>query len=138
MDRKHTLKLAGLFLGFALAAGLGIANGQQSAPTETKGVTVKPLAAVDLRPEIEGMGGRQLRMRMVTVEPGGVFGIHNHKDRPGTVYVLQGTITEHRGDAVKDYSAGDTWSEDKETTHWIENKGTTPVKLITVDIFKQP
>jgi quercetin dioxygenase-like cupin family protein len=63
------------------------------------------------------MGGRQLRMRMVTVEPGGVFGIHNHKDRSGTVYVLQGTITEHRGDVVKDYSAGDTWSEDKETTH---------------------
>jgi hypothetical protein len=46
---------------------------QQAAP-ETKGVTVKLLAAVDLGPEIEGMEGRQLRMRMVTIEPGGVFG----------------------------------------------------------------
>jgi hypothetical protein len=54
---------------------------------ETKGVTVKLLATVDLGPEIEGMAGRQLRMRMVTIEPGGVFGpIHDHKDRPGTVY----------------------------------------------------
>ena len=50
---------------------------------ETKGVAVKLLATVDLGPEIEGMAGRQLRMRMVTIEPGGVFGpIHDHKDRP--------------------------------------------------------
>ena len=35
---------------------------------ETKGVTVKLLASLDLGPEIEGMAGRQLRMRMVTIE----------------------------------------------------------------------
>ncbi len=138
MNRKRTLKLAGWFLGFALTAGVWSANGQQSPPTENKGVTVKPLVAVDLGPEIDGMAGRQLRMRMVTVEPGGVLGIHNHKDRPGTVYVLQGKITEHRGDVVKEYGAGDTWHEDKETTHWLENKGTVPAVLIPVDIFKQP
>src|SRR3546814_11358907 len=58
---------------------------------------LKSLATVDLGPEIEGMAGRQLRMRMVTIEPGGVFGpIHDHKDRPGIVYILQGTITDHR------------------------------------------
>ena len=63
---------------------------EQGAP-ETKGVTVKYLATVDLGPEIEGMAGRQLRMRMVTIEPGGVFGpIHDHKDRPGIVYLLSG------------------------------------------------
>jgi len=68
-------------------------SNERPAP-ETKGVTVKLLATVDLGPEIEGMAGRQLRMRMVTIEPGGVFGpIHDHRDRPGTVYVLQGTIT---------------------------------------------
>jgi len=71
-------------------------SNEQAAP-ETKGVSVKLLSTVDLGPEIEGMEGRQLRMRMVTIEPGGVFGpIHNHKDRPGTVYILQGTITDHR------------------------------------------
>ena len=67
---------------------------EQEAP-ETRGVTVKLLATVDLRHEIEGMAGRQLRTRMVTIEPGGVFGpIHDHKDRPGMVYILQGTITD--------------------------------------------
>jgi hypothetical protein len=42
-------------------------NNEQAAP-ETKGVTVKLLATVDLGPEIEGMAGRRLRMRMVTIE----------------------------------------------------------------------
>jgi hypothetical protein len=41
-------------------------SNEQVAP-ETKGVTVKLLATVDLGPEIEGMAGRQLRMRLVTI-----------------------------------------------------------------------
>ena len=70
---------------------------------ETKGVTVASLATVDLGPEIEGMAGRELRMRMVTIDPGGVLGpIHDHKDRPGIVYILQGTITDHRNGVAKD------------------------------------
>jgi hypothetical protein len=77
-------------------------SNEQAAP-EAKGVTVELLAAVDLGPEIEGMAGRQLRMRMVTIEPGGVFGpIHDHKDRPGTVYILQGsTYCKERSLTIK-------------------------------------
>ena len=45
-------------------------NQEQVGPG-TKGVTVELLATVDLGPEIPGMEGRQLRMRMVTMEPGG-------------------------------------------------------------------
>jgi quercetin dioxygenase-like cupin family protein len=138
MNRKYTLKLASCFLGLVLSAGFGSANGQQAAPPETKGFTAKQLATVDLGPEIEGMGGRQLRMRMLTIEPGGFIAIHNHKDRPGTVYVLQGKLTVHLGDVVKEYGVGDTWSENKGTTHSLENKGSTPAVFIAVDIFKQP
>ena len=138
MNKKQVLIFAGWLFGFVLIVGSRSANGQQAAPTETKGVTPKLLAAVDLGPEIEGMGGRQLRMRTVTVEPGGVFEIHSHKDRPGTVYILQGKITEHRGNVAKEYSTGAFWSEAKNTMHWLENKGTTPAVFIAVDIFKQP
>jgi len=112
-------------------------SNEQKAP-ETKGVTVKLLATVDLGPEIEGMAGRQFRMRMVTIEPGGVIGpIHNHKDRPGLVYILQGTITDHRNGAAKEYGPGVGWPEDKNTTHWLENKGTITAVEISVDIFNQ-
>jgi hypothetical protein len=37
-------------------------SNEQAAP-ETKAVTAELLATVDLGPEIEGMAGRQLRMR---------------------------------------------------------------------------
>lgn len=105
---------------------------------ETRGVTVQLLAAMDLGPEIEGMAGRQLRMRMVTIEPGGVFGpLHNHIDRPGTVYILQGTITDHRNGVATDYGPGVGWPEDRNTTHWLENRGAVPAMEISVDIVKQ-
>src|SRR5512140_3077514 len=105
---------------------------------ETKGVTVKLLATVDLGPEIEGMAGRQLRMRRVTIEPGGVFGpVHDHRDRPGVVYVLQGTITDHRDGVATDYGPGVGWPEDRDTNHWLENRGTIPAVEISVDIVKE-
>jgi len=109
-------------------------DGGQVAP-ESRGVAVELLAAVDLGPEIEGMEGRQLRMRMVTIEPGGVFGpIHDHKGRPGTVYVLQGTITDHRDGTATDYGPGVGWPEDRDTLHWLENKGSVPAVEISVDV----
>lgn len=111
---------------------------EQSVP-ETRGVTVKLLSMFDLGPEIEGMTGRQFRMRLVTIEPGGVFGpLHDHKDRPGMVYILQGTITDHRGGKATDYGPGVGWPEDRNTLHWLENRGTIPAVEISVDIVKQP
>jgi quercetin dioxygenase-like cupin family protein len=110
---------------------------KQVAP-ETRGVTVELLASMDLGPEIEGMAGRQLRTRRVTIEPGGVFGpIHNHKDRPGSVYILQGTITDHRNGVATDYGPGLGWTEDRNTTHWLENRGTIAAVEISVDIARK-
>ena len=102
---------------------------------ETRGVSVELLATVDLGPEIEGMEGRRLRMRRVTMEPGGVFGpVHDHRGRPGTVYVLQGTITDHRDGIATDYGPGLGWPEDRNTVHWLENRGTVPAVEISIDI----
>jgi quercetin dioxygenase-like cupin family protein len=112
-------------------------SNEQAAPV-TRGVAVKVLATVDLAGEIEGMAGRQLRMRIVTIEPGGVLGpIHDHVDRPGTVYILQGTVTDHRDGVATDYGPGVGWPEDRNTTHWLENRGTIPAVEISVDIVRQ-
>lgn len=108
----------------------------QAAP-EPRGVDVQLLGTVDLAGEIQGMEGRMLRMRMVTIEPGGVFGpVHDHVGRPGIVYVLQGTITDHRDGVDTDYGPGVGWPEDRHTTHWLENNGTTPAVEISVDIVE--
>ena len=105
---------------------------------ETKGVAVQLLSTMDLGAEIEGMVGRQLRMRLVTIEPGGVFGpIHDHVDRPGMVYILQGTITDHRNGVATDYGPGVGWPEDHRTVHWLENRGTIPAVEVSVDIVRQ-
>jgi quercetin dioxygenase-like cupin family protein len=113
------------------------AMGRQRSAPETRGVTVELLATVDLGPEIEGMAGRRLRMRLVTIEPGGVFGpVHSHKGRPGTVYMLQGTITGHRNGIARDYGPGVGWPEDRNTTHWLENRGAVSAVEISIDIVK--
>ncbi len=110
---------------------------EQAAPP-TQGVTSKLLATVDLGPEIEGLDGLQLRMRMFTFEPGAVFGpVHDHKGRPGTVYVLAGSITDHRDGAATEYGPGLGWPEDRNTTHWLENRGTIPAVEISVDIVSK-
>ncbi len=130
--------MVALILGLALVTRVGTATAQQAAPTENKGINITMLSVVDLGPEIPGMQGRQLRMRMITIEPGGVIAVHSHKDRPGSAYVLKGTVIEHRGDVAKEYGAGEYWAEDGNVNHWVENKGISPAALIAVDVFKQP
>ncbi|MGH3497949.1 MAG: cupin domain-containing protein [Nocardioidaceae bacterium] len=109
-------------------------SNEQVAP-ETRGVAVELLATVDLGLEIPGMDGRHLRMRMVTIEPGGVFGpVHDHKGRPGAVYVLEGMITDHRDGIAREYGPGLGWPENRNTLHWLENRGTVPAVEISVDV----
>jgi len=139
MRTRRFFKLAAWFVGFGLLAGLGSVIGQQAPPTENKGVTAGKSAVLDLGPEIDGMQGRQLRMSIVTVEPGGVVMLHSHKDRPDAVYILQGTLTEYReGGFIKERPEGTLSTAGKDVTHWAENKGTKPVVFIAADIFKQP
>lgn len=103
---------------------------------ETQGVTSELLATIDLGAEIEGMAGRQLRLRMFTFEPGAVFGpMHDHKGRPGLVYILQGTITDHRDGVATEYGPGLGWPEDRNTMHWLENRGPDTAVEVSVDIF---
>src|SRR5689334_19848379 len=102
---------------------------------ETRGVTVELLSTVDLGPEIPGMEGRVLRMRRFTMEPGAVFGpLHDHVGRPGSVFVLRGTITDHRDGVATDYGPGPGWPEDHRTRHWLENRGTETAVEISVDV----
>jgi quercetin dioxygenase-like cupin family protein len=112
-------------------------SNEQKSP-ETRGVSVQLLSTVDLGPEIEGMAGRKFRMRMVTFQPGATFGpLHDHKDRPGMVYILQGMITDHRNGVDTDYGPGVGWPEGRNTLHWLENRGTIPAVEISVDIVRE-
>jgi len=138
MKRNTALRLAAGTAATALVFTLGVAVGQGTAPTENKGLKVSPPTTLDLGQEVEGVDGRQLRMRVVTLEPGGIVGVHSHKGRPAVAYVVQGTLTEHReaGGGDHERHQGETWTEGKDVVHWAENKGSEPAVIIAVDVFK--
>ena len=84
-----------------VAAGIGIWGtlvAQQAAPTQAVGLATPKTVTLDLGPEVEDMVGRQLRLRFVTLDPGGILPVHNHNDRPTVEFVLKGSPTEFRGD----------------------------------------
>jgi quercetin dioxygenase-like cupin family protein len=133
---RRKLFFSVLFSALILGYGMQVAHSQQTVPKDNKGFNATVKQAVDLGPEIEGMQGRQLRLRILTIEPGGYIGIHSHKDRPAVVYFLQGTDTVTSEDGtVKVYRPGDTSSANRNTTHWHRNDGKDPVILIAVDVF---
>jgi quercetin dioxygenase-like cupin family protein len=136
MTRGNIFFAVLLVFGLLLSYVQRVANAQQVAPKDNKGFKATVKQVVDLEPEIEGMKDRQLRMRLLTIEPGGYIGIHSHKDRPAVVYFLEGTDTVTVEDGtVKVFRPGDTSSANKDTTHWHRNDGKEPVVLIAVDVF---
>src|SRR5262245_40993004 len=124
--------LIGILIGAALA------QQPRTPPAENKGSKTELLATLDLADEIEGMAGRQLRMRRIAVEPGGQFALHDHRDRPGLFYIQEGTITEHPEAAkIREHSAGQAVAVGLRTRHWEENRGTARVVVIAVDVIKK-
>jgi quercetin dioxygenase-like cupin family protein len=125
--------LAGLPAGVAVAQ-----QGHKPAPTENRGLRYEALAALDLTGQIDWVAGRQLRLRRLTMEPGGHAGLHDHRDRPAMLYVVEGVVIDHRdgGGEPREYRAGQSITEPVETRHWIENPGDAPTVLIVVDLFR--
>ncbi len=129
--------LAGSTLALGFAAGIAV--GQMKAPTENKGLSADKLQVIDLTDEIDSVKGRPLRMRKIMLLPGGVIGVHSHKDRPTVSYFLQGQVIYHEeGKEPRVVKAGEGFAEGKATTHWAENRGGVAAVWIAVDIPKEP
>jgi quercetin dioxygenase-like cupin family protein len=131
LERPHPWSLVCLS---ALLSGSAFAQ-QSAGPSEGKNLTTKVLGSIDLPVEREE-SKRQLRARLVTIEPGGHGAAHNHKDRPTLEYVVQGNVVEIRDGVEIPHVAGDLVIATPEVWHWWENRGTTPVLLLPVDVFK--
>lgn len=92
---------------------------------------------MDLGTEIPGMEGGQLRLRLLTIEPGGHIKVHSHKNRPATFYVIQGETTITYADGmVKHFPAGSMGFADKETVHWHKNNEQELLIFVAADIFQ--
>lgn len=110
-------------------------------PTQNIGIaSVVRLGGVALASEFAGMEGKELRVREITILPGGVIAVHQHDARPGAAYILEGEIVEHRNDATSPITrvVGDIAFEKTGVTHWWENTSGAKVRALVVDIVDTP
>jgi quercetin dioxygenase-like cupin family protein len=116
----------------------GLALGQHTAPTDYKGVTESVLAAIDLAKEIDSVDNRELRVSRATVAPGGHIGLHSHQGDPTIVYILDGVLTNHHDDGTtQEFRSGEVFAEFGPRSHWVENKGLTPVTFLAANIHRR-
>lgn len=123
-----TIATAGLF---------GVcAEAEEHYPTEHKGLEVEQLAVVpeDSMTKQLGMDGRILLARRITIMPGGQIARHSHETVPGIVFMESGAWTEGTDEGETIRSAGETFIEDADTTHWFYNRGDDPASALVFDI----
>jgi quercetin dioxygenase-like cupin family protein len=147
-NARRIVAAAGLAFGsLVIASGSALAG---SCPADKVGVDVtkpgamKPkdvtddvLAATDLGKEKVGLAGRQLRLRKLVVQPGGIVPWHSHGDRPAIIYIVSGSITEYASTCAVpiEHKAGETTPERSTTSHWWRNNGKVPAVLLSADLF---
>ena len=136
MTRPLLIPFACIAIGlvFGVMAGQGLAQGEP--PSEHKGLEVETLGFVpaDSMSAQVGLDDHILLLRRITINPGGQIAKHSAATTPGVVYMESGTWTEGRDSGEVDYSAGDTFVEDKDTVHWFYNNGAEPAAAIVCDI----
>ena len=125
-------------LSILAVAGLSTAFAQQP-PTENKGMKTEPLSGFPLGKQgLDDFAQRQMRIRQITIESGGIAAFHSHKERPALSYIMKGSLTEHRkGGPDRTYKAGEVITESTDVDHWAENTSSEPVVLISADLFKE-
>lgn len=112
-------------------------QGQKMVSHAAKGVTDVVRATTDLAKEPAAVQGRLFRLRELNVQPGGIVPWHSHNERPAMIYIVSGEIVEYASNCAVPivHKAGDVAPEKNGTSHWWQNHGKAPSKLISVDLF---
>ena len=115
-------------------------RGQPPGPAMPQGVSDVVRTMTDLAGEPVALQGRQLRLRQLDIQPGGIVPWHSHDDRPALIFVQQGEIVEHASNCVDPivHRAGDIRPEVYGTSHWWKNLGKETVILYVGDVRKDP
>jgi len=143
MNKLTRLMIVAALASGGLAAHAGqcpadktMANALPQAPSAPVGVTDTELASIDLAKENVKLDQRRLRMRHMTIAPGGIVPLHSHEDRPALIMVTSGEIYENSSKCAVPvlHKAGDIARESLGTKHWWKNSGSQPVELTIADI----
>ena len=136
MASAATLTMAGLAHAGVCPADKVAANDLPGAATAPVGVVDTELASIDLAKENVKLDQRRLRLRQMTIAPGGVVPMHSHEDRPALIMVNSGEIYEYNSKCSVPilHKAGEVAREFMGTKHWWKNTGSQAVNLTIGDI----
>ena len=111
-------------------------NDLPGAATAPVGVVDTELASIDLARENVKLDQRRLRLRHMTIAPGGIVPFHSHEDRPALIMVNAGEIYEYSSKCEVPilHKAGEVSREFLGTKHWWKNTGSQMVDLTIADI----
>lgn len=113
---------AGRVQAGARSEGFGAARGVESVD-----IAFTPLASDPTR---------AVRMRRITVAPGGVIPWHEHTAMQGMALLVSGEMVELRNTCLDPivYRAGDVAREDAETAHSWRNETTEPAVILVAHV----
>lgn len=112
------------------------ANELPGAATAPVGIVDTEIASIDLGAENVKLDQRRLRLRHMTIAPGGIVPFHSHEDRPALIMVNAGEIYEYSSKCAVPilHKAGEVSREFLGTKHWWKNTGSQMVDLTIADI----
>jgi len=139
--RRIAMAVAALVAAFGAHAGECPAdklapNALAGAANAPVGVVDTELSSIDLARENVHLDQRRLRLRHMTIAPGGIVPLHSHEDRPALIMVNSGEIAEHSSKCLVPivHRTGDIAREYLGTRHWWKNSTSQPVELTIADI----
>jgi quercetin dioxygenase-like cupin family protein len=111
------------------------ANALDGRQTMPRAVTDDVIGSIDLGSEI-GVANRDLRLRRLVVQPGGVVPFHSHEGRPALIITISGEITEYRTTCAVPltHRAGEVSREAGGLGHYWINNGRVPAILLSADV----
>jgi quercetin dioxygenase-like cupin family protein len=114
-----------------------VADATKPDSSPAKGVTDNVLAAINLAEEPGNIEHRMLRLRKLTVAPGGVVPWHSHVDRPAIIYIVSGEVTEYASNCAVPilHKSGEVARETHVTAHWWKNTGKETAVLLSADLL---
>ena len=95
----------------------------------------------DDRPSIELRSGfdsgREHKLRLFTLEPGGTLELHSQKDRPAILHVIKGTLTSRsQGKPEVVLRAGVGLARENGSDYSVRNTGAEPAEFIWLPVYK--
>ena len=100
--------------------GRALENARIGSDNESRGVTSQDIALTPLASDPT----RAVRLRRLTIAPGGIIAWHAHDSVQGMALIVSGRLTEFRNSCLDEirYVAGDVAIEDAATAHGWRNE----------------